>query len=103
MRYLDQVFGPRMLAMGSIQGETWAPSSPDLSALDFCVWNELKCKVYTNPIPQTIDQLKDKIRLCVDRLDEGMVARAVQHMKRRAQMCLQQNGGHFEGLRINLP
>ncbi len=102
LQYLDRVFGNRMLALGSIQGQNWAPSSPDLSLLDFSVWGNLKSKVYTNPLLTTIPELKERIRNCARGLGHNYIENCVHHMNVRAAKCLQKNGGHFEGLRIRV-
>ena len=31
IRYLDGIFGARMLALKSLRGDEWAPSSPDIN------------------------------------------------------------------------
>ena len=102
LEYLNNVFGDRMLALGSAQGQSWAPSSPDLSPLDFSIWGNLKAKVYTAPLPQTIEELQQKIRVSVQDMRHSYIEKCVHHMKTRATLCLQQNGGHFEGLKIRL-
>ena len=35
---------------------------PDLTPPNFFLWGYLKDRIYSNPIPRTLDQLKDNIR-----------------------------------------
>ena len=46
MKYLDERFQNRSLAMGRIRGFDWPARSPDLNPLDFCVWGVQKEKVF---------------------------------------------------------
>ena len=96
LRFLDQEFGQRMLAQGSLQGHEWAPSSPDLSPLDFSVWSSLKTQVYSAPVPTTILDLKRKIRNAVLNMDQQHVVNAMMAIQRRAQLVINAQGGHFE-------
>ncbi len=102
LEFLDRVFEDRMLALGSLRGQAWAPSSPDLSPLDFSVWAQMKTKVFSHPLPQNLDDLRQKIRESARGLDHSYIERVVLHMRVRAEKCVQANGGHFEGLRINI-
>ena len=43
----------------------WPPRSPDLTPLDFYFWGYIKGKVYVPPFPQTIDELKVRIRAAI--------------------------------------
>ena len=45
MRYLDTLFGARVISRRPIRGIDWPARSPDLSPLDFCLWGYLKSKV----------------------------------------------------------
>ena len=55
----------------------------------------LRSKVYT-PWPRNLDELEANIRREVNQLDPAMMTRALGDMKKRAQLCLAANGGHFE-------
>jgi len=79
----------------AIRGQEWPPRSPDLNPCDFCLWGLLKSKVYT-PWPRNLDELEANIRREVNQLDPAMMTRALGDMKKRAQLCLAANGGHFE-------
>ena len=97
MEWLDGVFGERMLALKSIRGDSWAPSSPDMNPADFFLWGYLKEKVYSPP-PTTIISLKRKIRTKFQKIPELMVRKAVFYMKKRASLLVLEGGRQFEGV-----
>ena len=55
------IFDERMLAIKSKRGDTLAPSSPDLSPLDFFLWGYLKEQVY-KPLPFNLEELKARVK-----------------------------------------
>ena len=95
MRYLDRLFGDRVISHRSIRGRDWPARSPDLNPLDFCVWGLLKSKVYT-PKPRTLEELRGNITREVGQLDQAMLNRAILDVKARCQKCIAANGGYFE-------
>ena len=46
-----------------------ATKVPDLNTCDYFLWGYLKSKVY-NPIPQTIDQLKNNIEREIQKISK---------------------------------
>ena len=48
MRYLDNLFGERVISRRALRGREWPPRSPDLSPLDFFLWGYLKSKVHSS-------------------------------------------------------
>ena len=96
MEWLDTLFGQRMLALKSVRGDSWAPSSPDMNPADFFLWGYLKEKVYSPP-PTTIPALKRKIQAEFSRIPEVMVQAAVRSMKKRASLMVQAGGRQFKG------
>lgn len=92
---LTELFGDHVIALN--RRVEWPPRSPDLTPLDFFLWGHLKSKVYVTP-PRDLDDIEQRIRAEVNilRRDRGMIRRAVQDMRRRAQLCIQRNGGHVE-------
>ena len=95
MQYLDRQFNNRVLAMSTISGFDWPARSPDLNPLDFCVWGVLKEKVF-KPRPQTVEELKDRIRFEVGRLDKSMLKRACQDVRFRCERVIIAGGGFIE-------
>ena len=56
--YLGGQFGDRLFAKGSRVGKNWPAHSPDLSVMDFCIWNQfLQCPMQTTN-PELVDKAK---------------------------------------------
>ena len=93
---LAEVFGHRVIAL--YHDVEWQPRSPDLASCDFFLWGYLKSKVFTTP-PRDIATLRQRI---IDEFDAlrhqaPMIRRAVREMEKRANLCVERNGGHVEG------
>ena len=71
----------------------WPTNSPDLNPADFFLWGYLKERVYLEPVPKTIKQLKDNIRRKAKKLKIDMVKRAIYHMLPRGSKPSMQEGG----------
>lgn len=75
----------------------WPPRSPDFNPLDYFVWHFIKNSVAKEEY-QTSQQLKNKI----NELSAGMtpigIMNSTQSITRRIDLCIQQNGLHFEQL-----
>ena len=74
----------------------WPPNSPDLTPLDFWLWAYLKNMVYLPPRCQTIDELKEKIMKIYSSIPRSMFRHAIENVRNRAVLCIEQNGQHFE-------
>ena len=98
MEWLDTIFKERMLAIKSLRGDSWAPSSPDCNPCDFFLWGYLKEKVY-QPLPNNLTALKRKIKTEFERIPNIMVEKAVLNMKKRAGLMITAGGKQFEGRR----
>ena len=70
----------------------WPPYSPDLNPADFFLWGYLKERVYLDPVPKTIEQLKNNIRREAKKLKIDMVKRAIDNMIPRVQNLLCRKG-----------
>lgn len=93
---LQTLFPNRVVGLG--HGVEWPPRSPDLSPLDFCLWGEVKSRVYNNGPPQTIQQLRNRITEAFRAIKRTrIVRRAVAAMRRRAQTCIRLGGQQVEG------
>ena len=68
---------------------------PDLSPIDFCIWDYLKSKVYS-PLPATLNQLQANITREVTQLDPAMMRRAMLDFRSRAARCIATGGCFFE-------
>ena len=86
MAAVGEVFGDRVISCG-----LWPPRSPDLTPPDFYLWGKLKGSVYADN-PRTMDELKQKIISVIQNIA------FFQNTQRRARLCLQVNGAHFQQL-----
>ena len=57
----------------------WPSYSPDLNPAAFFLWGFLKERVYLDPVPKTIEQLKNNIRREAKKLKIDMVERAIEY------------------------
>ena len=82
-------------------GHCWAPRSPDLTVCDFALWPILKRRVYLSPRPRTLDELEARIRNEIDEInrDPDLIKKCHISVRKRAQLYVQNNGGHFEMFR----
>ena len=77
---------------------SWEPWSPDLSVLDFSIWPIIKSRVFQHPRPATVDELEGKILAVIQEInnDPDLVLRCHRAVWKRAQLCLDNFGSHFE-------
>lgn len=93
--YLNHRFGERWI--GTNGPVNWPARSPDLTPLDFFVWDFLKEKVYDRPIRNRND-LEEKVRTAVRMITPEILGNVMREIVERIYECLNQNGGHFEHL-----
>lgn len=95
--YLDREYGDQWIGRGG--PITWPARSPDLTPLDFYLWGDVKRLVYERE-SETQEQLKDKIvnAFTVVKSQTLVLRKLKDNLRRRAQLCLQNGGGHFEQL-----
>ncbi|XP_070521818.1 uncharacterized protein [Cardiocondyla obscurior] len=76
---------------------TWPARSPDLNVLDYFVWGHIKAQV--EPVREgTVEEVRAAIIAAFDTVTPDMAQRATQQIVRRAELCLQVQGRHFEQL-----
>lgn len=75
----------------------WPARSPDITPMDFSIWGFIKDQVYLTT-PRNKDDLILKIREACNKITPTMLRRIQKKIIKRAQTCLQNNGGHFEHL-----
>jgi hypothetical protein len=80
-----------------ISNRLWPSRYPDLSPPDFFLWGHLKDTVYSNH-PHTLQELQANIQLTVDRISTNTLQNVFPNMIRRAHLCEERNGGHFQHL-----
>jgi hypothetical protein len=80
-----------------ISKNLWPPRSPDLSSADYFLWGILQDKVYKNR-PRTIQDLRANITTDINNIDRDTLRCVSENAVKRANMCLQEEGGHFQHL-----
>lgn len=93
---LDRRYPGRWIGRGG--PVAWPPRSPDLNPLDFFLWGHLKGKVYNGVDINSPEELQRRIAAALRTVTPDMVERAVSSLIRRAQLCIQMEGGHFQQL-----
>ena len=78
----------------------WPARSPDLTPLDFFLWGHLKQVVYAHEPeePEDPDHLRQLITEACQAVTPQMLQRARLSVIRRAEICINQGGQHFEHL-----
>lgn len=90
LQYLQEYFGDRLIST-----YRWPSRSPDLTPLDFSLFGDLKTKVFQNR-PHNMEELQAAIEQEIHNIDQNQLQRIFDNMKRRVDLCLESDGGHFE-------
>ena len=96
LAWLRKHFGERLISRKA--DFSWPPYSPDLNPADFFLWGYLKDRVYSDPVPKTVEQLKNNIIREAKKLKLDMVKSAMDNMLPRVQNLLCRKGAWFEKL-----
>lgn len=88
--WLKSKFGDRF-----VKSDLWPARSPDLNPCDYFLWGYLKDKVYAS-MPQTVEELKEKIKIEIEKIRITVLSRVFENMKKRCQEILEKNGNHIE-------
>lgn len=95
--FLSDNFPNRWIGRGGPYG--WPSRSCDFNPVDYYVWGFLKSKVYDEEInsrEELLERIEEAFHQMKNNPDE--IRKSVRHITRRATICLQQDGGHFEQL-----
>ena len=87
-----KVFGKRV-----ISGNLWPPRSSDLTPPDSYFWGKLKGLVYADN-PRSINDLKNNIRQVIADIRCEELHQVFSSLRRRVELCLQEDGSHFQQL-----
>ena len=68
---------------GRVISRKFPPRSCDLTPLDFFLWGYVKDKVYANA-PQSIDELKEKIRTVIDEIEPQMCENLMENFIKKS-------------------
>ncbi|XP_067207843.1 uncharacterized protein [Linepithema humile] len=74
---------------------TWPTRSPDLNVLDYFVWGHIKNLVEYRR-DSTEDVVREAILAAFNTITPDMAHRATRNIVRRAELCIEQQGSHFE-------
>lgn len=97
--YLNHHFPNRWIGRGNDAPVQWAPRSPDLNPLDYFFWGHQKSIVYNTPVNNE-EELWQRIQEATNNLrgDVEVLQRVQFHFLRRIDLCIHENGRHFEHL-----
>ena len=91
-RFLKQHFEDRIVSLcDTIE---WPPYSPDLTPPDFFLWGYLKDRIYRNPKPRTLDELKSNIRREIENIPRETFPKVMTNMTTRMQAVIERNGAY---------
>ena len=93
LTFLKEKFNGRIISRNT--EHHWPPYSPDLSPLDFSFWSQATKYVH-NTNPKTIEDLKKSVEEFASVIPEEQLRKMVRHTRKRALLCVQERGGHFE-------
>lgn len=92
LRYLREFYDDRLISRG-----LWPARSPDLTPLDYYLFGRIKNNIFKNPL-HTLDELQVAIRHEIEIITPNELQNVFECMKRRVNLCLENEGGHFEHL-----
>ena len=92
MTAVRKVFGERVISR-----DLWPPCSPDLTPPDFYLRGKLKGFVYADN-PRSINDLKHNIRQVIADIRCEELHQVFSNLRRRVELCLQEDGSHFQQL-----
>lgn len=75
----------------------WPPRSPDLTPLDFFMWGYLKNELYKKKY-DSVQELKDSLTTIMYGIRPNTLSAATRSVSKRVNLCIRQNGDHFEHL-----
>ena len=97
---LRNKFGDRLISLRT--EKEWSPYSPDLNPPDFYIWGYLKDKVYSNPVPRDLNQLKVNIANNIRNITRETLAKVTANFRMRMDRLLETDGRHIEHFFVNL-
>ena len=92
---LDARFPKRWMGRGG--PITWPARSPDLNVLDYFVWDHIKDLIEHRRDGLEFDEVRDEIIAAFNIITSDM-HHATRQIVRRAELCSQARGRHFEQL-----
>ena len=94
-QYLDSHFHNRWIGRGGPM--RWAPRTPDLTPLDFFLWDHVKSNIYKTPV-KNLTELKRKINNEIKSISKETLSDVFSNIVKRMDLCISVDGNHFEHL-----
>ena len=95
MNDLKTIFGNRIISRNA--DVPWPSRSPHLNPLDNSFWGQAMKAVW-DAKPATIETLFNVVEHFFQNVPKDAVKKTVANIRKRAQLCVSQKGGHFERL-----
>jgi hypothetical protein len=73
----------------------WSARSPDLTPLDFYLWDHLKAQVYAEKI-KNVEHLRQRIVEACNAITPGIIKRVFVDWVKRLNLCIENNRVHIE-------
>ncbi|KAJ8915589.1 hypothetical protein NQ315_012474 [Exocentrus adspersus] len=78
-------------------GMAWPPRSADLTPMDYFLWRVVESDVYRVPAT-TREDMVERIQQSFQQISPLVLSNVRRYFRRRAELCLTENGHHFEQL-----
>ena len=93
--FLIEKFQDRVISRGT--PIIWPAHYPDLNPLEIHFWGLAQQQVYQEH-SETIESMIDCVKSFAARYDSSVIERVAANVVKRAKLCLDANGGHFQHL-----
>lgn len=90
--FLEEFYDDRI-----ISANLWPPRSPGLTPPDCFLFGYLKNRIFANR-PHTLRELEEAIKIEINNISQNMLQNVFENLKRRVNLCLENEGRHFEHL-----
>lgn len=97
-QHLHNQYPNRWIGRGNDAPVRWPPRSPELNMCDFFLWGAFKEKVYKSPVNNREDLLMRILNAGNFFNNPETLQRVQFHFLRSVNMCVQENGCHFQHL-----
>ena len=94
LEFLREIFDERLIS-GNCEC-FWPAYSPDLNPCDFFLWGYLKSKVFSNPKPDTVEQLKRNIRREIRRINTNTLTKVLDNFVTKLKKVVSSRGAWIE-------
>ena len=74
--------------------------SPDVTPLDFFLWGYVRDSVYVLPLPQSIEELKDRISAAIQTISADLLDKVHSCLRKRLLLLVKTGGGRH-GRKMN--